>query len=147
MIGTPTETKEDLESTCQLIRHLHPAFVEISRVTPVPGSGIHDYVSERGMLNVSSFLDFDYYHNDYPIKLEYLAKEDLNEFNSKMMRTWLKSAIMHPSYVIEFLKLLRRFPKHRQYLLRSLIRSLKIGTRGQYLLSIRPFEKKPRASE
>lgn len=136
MIGTPTETKEDLEMTCQLIRGSHLAFVNISRATPVPGSNMYDYVLERGMSNVSGFSDFDYYHNKYPIRLENLTREDLEISYKKMMNIWLRALITHPCFVTEFFKLLNRFPSYRLFFIRYLLKGLRIGTTGKFLTQI-----------
>jgi radical SAM superfamily enzyme YgiQ (UPF0313 family) len=141
MTGIPTETKEDLEMTCGLIRDAHPAFVNISKATPVPGSNMYDYVLERGMSNISEFLDFDYYHNEYPIALENLTREDLKASYTKMMNVWLRSFITHPSFVVQFLKLLRRFPGYRLFFIRYIMRGLRTGTTGKFLAPIFVLQK------
>ena len=89
MIGTPTETREDLEMTCQLIKNTNPAYLNISRTTPVPGSNMYNYAKEREMLNIKSFADYDYYHNEYPIELEHLTRADL-AVPPVRSRIWMK---------------------------------------------------------
>jgi radical SAM superfamily enzyme YgiQ (UPF0313 family) len=132
MMGTPTETGSDLEMTCQLIRDAHPAYLNISRTTPVPGSRIYDYVRERGMLNINRFADYDYYHNEYPIKLEHLTRDDLAVYYRRLMNIWLRSLLAHPSFIIQFFRLLCRFPGYRGHLVKYVFRGLQAGTTGRF---------------
>jgi radical SAM superfamily enzyme YgiQ (UPF0313 family) len=137
MVGTPTETKEDIEMTCQFVREARPAYVNVSKTTPVPGSNMYDYVSERGMLNISNFSDFDYYHNKYPIKLENMTAEDLENYSRKIMKIWATSFLKRPfSFLFQFLGLLYRFPHYRLFIMKYAMRGLRVGTTGQFLALI-----------
>ncbi|GAF93749.1 unnamed protein product, partial [marine sediment metagenome] len=142
MIGTPTETKEDLEMTYQLIRDSHPAFVNISRTTPVPGSNMYDYVLKRGISNINDFWEFDYYHNEYPIRLENLTREDLKIYYKKVMNIWLKSFITYPSFAIEFLKLVRCFPSYGLFFIKYIVKGLRTGTTGKFFAPIFALQKR-----
>jgi radical SAM superfamily enzyme YgiQ (UPF0313 family) len=136
MIGTPTENKEDIEMTCRFIRDNHPAYINISRTTPVPGSGLHDYIMKNQLSNVKGFAEFDYFHNEYPIKLEHLTKQDLDRSYQKMMNIWLRSLVTRPSLVFLFFKLLYRFPGYRMFFIKDIVKGFKIGTTGGFLRRI-----------
>ncbi len=133
MIGTPTETRQDVEMTRRFIRDNHPAYINISRTTPVPGSGLYEYIMKNQLSNVKTFSDYDYFHNEYPIKLEHLTKQDLDLYYRKMMNTWLRSLVTRPSLIFVFLKLLYRFPGYRLFLVRDTFKGFKIGTTGGFL--------------
>ncbi len=145
MIGTPTENREDIEMTCRFIRDNHPAYINISRTTPVPGSGLHKYVMDNQLSNVKNFIEFDYYHNEYPIKLEHLTRQDLDLSYKKMMNIWLKSLISRPSLIIEFFRLLHRFPGYRLFLIKDVAKGFRIGTTGGFLLRLFSLREKTRA--
>ena len=42
MLGTPTETEEDVQATIQLAREMKPDFTSVSFFTPIPGNDLYD---------------------------------------------------------------------------------------------------------
>lgn len=50
MIGFPTETAEDVKATIDFAKGLGPDFLVLSILTPYPGTEIHDFARERGLI-------------------------------------------------------------------------------------------------
>lgn len=118
MIGTPGETKQDLEETVNLIKEINPTGIAIARTTPTPGSYLYENTKEAGTLNISDYSEFDYYsYAKYPIKLEYLSAKDLTFFENELKKIQLCNlpfwqlfvqAIRHPWKIpSRFMRLLK----------------------------------------
>jgi len=61
MLGLPTETKEDVQKTLDLIKKIRPNIYSFSYFTPVPGSYLWDYCKERNlnlMKNYDELADY-----------------------------------------------------------------------------------------
>lgn len=52
MIGSPSETKEDILMTNDLIKEMRPDTTTISVTNPIPGTKLYDYAVEKGLLKV-----------------------------------------------------------------------------------------------
>jgi radical SAM superfamily enzyme YgiQ (UPF0313 family) len=107
IIGTPTETKEDLEMTVELIKEIHPDSMQVTIMTPMKGSDLETYCKEKNIINISSFNDYVCSETEYPIKLEYLTKEDLSYYKDKLKTTW--SSANYKNYM-KYLKILLTRP-------------------------------------
>lgn len=85
LIGSPEESKEDLDATWELLRELRPTTCYVSRATPLPGSHLYEYALEHDILATRSFDEnLDYYCNRAPMRLKYLTQGDLDEFEEKV---------------------------------------------------------------
>lgn len=109
IIGTPTETKEDLEMTRKLIEEIHPNGLQISIMTPLIGTDLEQYCKENNILNITKLSDYHYCMNEYPIKLEHLTKEDLQFYRDKIHKTW--KSVMYKNYIKHFEYYLKFFVK------------------------------------
>jgi len=54
MLGIPTEMKEDVQKTIELIKKIRPHIYSFSYFTPVPGSTLYDYCKERNISLIKS---------------------------------------------------------------------------------------------
>lgn len=54
MLGLPTETKEDVRATTDLIKKIKPDVYSFSYFTPVPGSTLYEYCKERNLSLIKS---------------------------------------------------------------------------------------------
>ena len=105
MVGSPTETKQDLELTNKLIKEIHPDGIQISITTPLIGTGLYSFCKEKDILNIKSFSDYHYCMNQYPIKLKNLTQKDLVFYKGKFLSTWRKGIFRNiPKYVKMFIK-------------------------------------------
>lgn len=52
LFGSPSETMEDMEKTYQFIKkNFAPMFIDVSTLTPLPGTGVWDYAEERNLVS------------------------------------------------------------------------------------------------
>jgi radical SAM superfamily enzyme YgiQ (UPF0313 family) len=104
IIGTPTETKEDLENTISLVKEIHPDGIQISIMTPLIGTDLEKYCQDRGISNIKSLDDYHYCMNNYPINLENLTETDLKFYKDKIFKTWRSAN--HNNY-LKYVKMLK----------------------------------------
>ncbi|MDQ7827262.1 MAG: radical SAM protein [Candidatus Eremiobacteraeota bacterium] len=80
IIGSPEETRDDLKATVSLIKEIQPTTCYVARATPIPGSYLHEYAEERGIINRGCRDEhYDYYYTRLPMKLTHLGEKDLDE--------------------------------------------------------------------
>lgn len=76
MLGLPTETKEDIQKTLDLIKKIKPDIYSFSYFTPVPGSYLWDYCKERNLNLMKSYDELADYGPSKPkikgVDYEYL---------------------------------------------------------------------------
>jgi len=88
IIGTPTETKEDLEETVKLIKEIHPDGMQVSIMTPLIGTDLEKYCLEKQISNIKNLSDYHYCLNEYPINLESLTKDDITAYRGRIYDSW-----------------------------------------------------------
>lgn len=120
IIGTPTETKEDLEATRSLIEKIHPDGLQVSIMTPLIGTDLDTFCKERNISNIRKLSDYHYCMNEYPIKLEHLTADDLKYYKEKMICTWKSQQIKNVSKYIKFLF----HSKNKKIILRSITHAI-----------------------
>ncbi|MGQ3684860.1 MAG: B12-binding domain-containing radical SAM protein [Candidatus Loosdrechtia sp.] len=83
MMGVPTETKEDIKKTLELLYAVKPCFASIGVYEPFPGTRLFDIGVETGLLRKEmSYNDFftrlpsDYYLKDINRRVDTMNKED-----------------------------------------------------------------------
>lgn len=133
IFGSPYETMEDMEVTYKFMKKNHMALCEVSRLTPLPGSGIWDYALEKGVVSDDMNL------NDLNVRVrddnlervwlcEKVSREDFIKFFNEKLKplSWryLQTAndfkitdLFHPAF-------LKRALKNPKYYLSVLKRSL-----------------------
>lgn len=102
MIGSPSETKEDLEMTNSIIKKIHPDVIAISVTTPIIGSELYKNSLKEGSLNISESSDYGYYGVKYPMKLELLSYEDISIYKRKFIKTWFTNTWRNVKKYISF---------------------------------------------
>lgn len=117
MIGTPTETTEDLAQTEALVREIHPDVVQISRTTPMIGSKLYEHCRSEGISNVKDYSDYEYCMNRYPIQLESLSEGDLDNYERRILKAFHRGRIRNiPKYVYMLLFQRNRLRRIRSFL-------------------------------
>ena len=104
MMGIPTETKEDVQKTLELLYETKPSFASIGVYEPFPGTRLFDIGVEHGLINKEmSYEDFfaripsDYYLKDINrrvdtmnlkdfVTLENDVKNAFHNYNKDIMR-------------------------------------------------------------
>lgn len=139
MMGTPTETKEEMLETFKFIREQPLRSMHLSITTPLPGSELWDYCKEKNI--VTDDMDWHLFNmepqasleNNFYINEQVPYKEFLNIFRQTqsqirykhlkntslkfLLRTlykYMKYAISHPkiAYMFVYSLLQSRFRKH-----------------------------------
>jgi len=83
MLGIPTETKEELKQTYDMIRKFRPEFHSPSFFTPVPGCDLYDYCEKNNLIRISSYRDFA--RNPIGEKIKGVNYEFLDRLKDKMI--------------------------------------------------------------
>ena len=86
IIGIPGETHEDIEMTKRMIAKLEPSSIDISFLTPLPGTEIYE-MTKHLMEKEIDFSNFDYFENVYrkdlfEVKHEEIRREILDHYLS-----------------------------------------------------------------
>lgn len=83
MMGIPTETKEDVKKTLDLLYEIRPSFASIGVYEPFPGTKLFDVGVEHGLVNKEMvYEDFftripsDYYLKDVNQRVDTMNQED-----------------------------------------------------------------------
>ncbi|MCD6405454.1 MAG: radical SAM protein [Planctomycetes bacterium] len=106
MIGSPTETRDDIETTFRVMRRLKPDYVHITVLTPFPGTQIYKMGLESGILKRDYWREFAANPTpefEPPHWGEYFTREELNEFLVK----GYKQFYLRPGYIVRRLLKLR----------------------------------------
>jgi radical SAM superfamily enzyme YgiQ (UPF0313 family) len=109
MVGTSTETKEDLDKTVELLKAIHPDVVAVSVTTPLIGTKLHDYSKKSGVISVSKHSDYGYYGNTRPLELEDLTRDDVIIYKKRMVTTCYRNIYKN---IPKYAKLLWRKERH-----------------------------------
>lgn len=113
MIGSPTETKEDIEQTIKFAKKIDPDFVHITILTPFPATDVYRLGLEKG------FFPYDYWKEfaKNPTKEftplyweENLKKEELKAYLGKAY----KSFYLRPRYLLKRVLELRSWDEFKR---------------------------------
>ncbi len=85
IIGTPTETREDIEATIALHKQLKPHDFGYFVFYPYPGTPMFHYCKERGLLPDDMF-DKPANHRTSILKHDVLSPEDIEEFYQRFTK-------------------------------------------------------------
>ena len=84
MVGAPTETREDFESTVALVNTIQPDYITYSICTPFPKTLLYNYLLEKGYYKSDYWLEFAKKPSP-DFKLQY-ANEYFSAMELKKMR-------------------------------------------------------------
>ncbi len=100
MIGSPTETKEDILETIKFAKKLNPDYVQITLLTPFPGTRIYKWGLEQKVFSSDHWLEFS--KNPTPeFKTKYWTKELSNEELQNLLNYAYKQFYVRPSYILK----------------------------------------------
>jgi radical SAM superfamily enzyme YgiQ (UPF0313 family) len=99
MIGAPTENKEDVMNTIAFMKKLNPDFVQITLLTPFPGTRVYQWALEQKLFN-------DYWRDfaknpQTGFKTKYWTKELSNDELEKLLTIAYKKFYIRPIYIIK----------------------------------------------
>ncbi|MFH1444978.1 MAG: radical SAM protein [Nanoarchaeota archaeon] len=97
MVGHPTETKEDIGMTLNLIKKIKPDYLFVSLATPYPGTPLYDHMMEKGFIEKFDWSKFSFFGQDVEWRTENFNKEELIKLRSDMY----KKFYMSPGYIFK----------------------------------------------
>jgi radical SAM superfamily enzyme YgiQ (UPF0313 family) len=104
MLGSPGETKEEIEQTIAFAKELNPDVAHFAITIPFPGTEMFKMASEYGKLRFNSWCDFHFFKS---------AVFESKEFNLHYIKKALKRAYLsfyfRPSYILHQLRVTRSF--------------------------------------
>lgn len=106
IIGLPGETKETIEATRHFIKELKPDILQVSVVTPFPGTELYSWVDQNGYLltkNPSEYLDRGG-HQKSVISYPSLSSEEITECVDEILRSYYFSMSYVPSALRQVLR-------------------------------------------
>lgn len=106
MIGSPTETIEDIESSFGLMKRLSPDYVHMTILTPFPGTKIYYDGLSSGIIKKDYWREFAIspsHEFTPPIWGERFTRDELNALLVK----GYKSFYVRPKYILRNLKKVR----------------------------------------
>ncbi len=127
IIGSPGETKEEMEKTFEIAKKIKPNYAIFSILTPLPGSTLYDMALNNKWIKKNMEFGFSWSirHSENPIMcIEYSAKELLkirekmeDYFFIKNYLHYLIPLITKPFFIIQLLYMIFRSPiKYLKYL-------------------------------
>lgn len=89
MLGAPSETREDLEKTYQLIKTIKPFNWHVHMTTPMFGSHLYDRAKAENRLDLNAdYSTFEPTGNIYrlhmPMKVDHLSASDISEYRDRI---------------------------------------------------------------
>ncbi|MDI6903111.1 MAG: radical SAM protein [Methanocellales archaeon] len=83
MIGSPTETKEDLEMSLELMKEILPDSIATYITNPLPGTHLYDYAMEKCLITTTDLSRIDR-HAVGTLKREHLTDKKIDDFIDQM---------------------------------------------------------------
>lgn len=118
MIGSPTETREDILTTIKFAKKLNPDYTQITLLTPFPATQIYQKALEEGVFQSDYWREFA--KNPVPgFKTKYWTKELSNEELQGLLVYAYRQFYVRPGYILNRLMKIRSWPE--------LLRKIKAG--------------------
>ncbi|MEK9184083.1 MAG: radical SAM protein [Patescibacteria group bacterium] len=120
MIGSPTETREDILTTIEFAKKLNPDFTQITLLTPFPATNIYAQALQEKVFENDYWREFA--RNPVPgFKTRYWTKELSNGELQELLVYAYKQFYVRPSYILNRLMKIRSWPE--------LLRKIKAGVK------------------
>jgi len=94
MVGSPTETKEEMLDTIEFAKKLAPDIIQVSYFTPFPGTKAYDLYKNK----IPNLRTEDLYHYNIPnFNLSGMSDDDLKNAQKLFYRKFL----LRPSFIVK----------------------------------------------
>ena len=100
MIGSPTETKEDVLTTIKFMKKLNPDYIHVTITTPFPATDLYQIALEQKIIDHDIWREFALNPNpDFmtPIWTKELSREEL----FSLLKMAYRSFYLRPNYIIK----------------------------------------------
>ena len=106
MIGTPFETKEDIDKTKKLLKEIKPSYTGFFFTTPYPGTEIYKQTLENKWLDLNDDLSWE--SNATPKFTINFTKEELHDIYNELVKDNFKKTvggyIKQPAFISDMLR-------------------------------------------
>ncbi|MEM0203266.1 MAG: radical SAM protein [Archaeoglobaceae archaeon] len=122
IIGLPGETKETIEKTKKFIKEIKPELLQVSVVSPFPGSELYDWLEKNGYLvtkDPEEYLD-ENGHQKSVVSYPWLTAEEITKAVDEILRDYYLSIQYIP------VALRQIFRRNSLYELRRLVKSTRM---------------------
>lgn len=92
MIGSPTETRENIQESINLMKKIKPDMIMVHMTSPMMGSDLYKIAKEQDLLATENFDEF-YRHNPRIMKHENLSSEELEKYLWRFRKEFMKDSI------------------------------------------------------
>ena len=100
MIGSPSETKEDILQTIKFMKKLDPDYAQIAITTPFPATDLYRIAQEQGVINGDPWREFA--KNPVQSFIPPIWEKELSRSQlSALLRKAYRSFYMRPSFIIK----------------------------------------------
>jgi len=118
MVGSPTETKEEMLESIEFAKKLAPDIIQVSYFTPFPGTKAYDRYKDK----LPDLKTEDLYHYNIPkFNLSAMSDEDLKN----AQRLFYRRFLLRPSFIMKHLINNFLFYLANREILLRLLRSVK----------------------
>lgn len=113
MIGSPTETREDIEKSIKLAIELKPDFAHITILTPFPATELYNLALKKEVIKSDYWLEFAR-HPENGVNTQYWEEEFNKKELFELLQRFYKQFYGRPSYIIKSLLEIRKFDDFRK---------------------------------
>ena len=128
ILNIPGETSADIEETYQLVREADPDFLQVSLLTPYPGTALHRLASENGWILTEDWSLYSFLNHAVLANPEF-SPEEVKALHLRFLRRFY----YRPATILKLGRLLLRGTTRLRPLLRTATLGLRstIGWRGR----------------
>jgi len=108
MIGSPTETKEDIEQTIKFAKEIRPDYAHITILTPYPATEIYRQALSQGVIKNDYWREFAK-NPKKGVVTQYWEKELTREELFELLDKFYKEFYRRPSYIFQQLLKINSF--------------------------------------
>ncbi|MCU0666213.1 MAG: B12-binding domain-containing radical SAM protein [Candidatus Omnitrophica bacterium] len=114
MIGSPQETREDLEMTRKLLKEIKPDYLGIGFCTPYPGSELYQQASAQGWIKPEEIFWDTQGHNARPVMfINFNEKELYQIYDSMVQGSFYKTVLDYlkqPKFILDLFGIVLKHP-------------------------------------
>jgi len=121
ILNIPGETREDIEETYQLARAADPDFLQVSLLTPYPGTELHRVAAENGWIRTEDWSRYSFL-NHAVLENPLFTPDEVRDLHQRFLRRFY----YRPRTAVKLARLLLRGTTR----LRPLARTITLGVRS-----------------
>ena len=113
MIGSPSETKEDIKQSIKLAKKINPNFIHITILTPYPATELYRSALEKGIIKNDYWREFAK-HPEMGVKTQYWEEIFSKQELFKLLKGFYRDFYGRPSYILKQILKVKSFKDFTQ---------------------------------